>query len=101
MDDPDIADMPLEDIRKWKLWDLTPTVLGYATKDSHSGTPIIMRSVLKFAIVAAWADPKNTAAVEFVKAARAKDPKRVQFLEEVLKDEMKAPTPTPATTPKK
>jgi hypothetical protein len=99
MDDPDIADMPIEDVRKWKLWDLTPTVLGYASKDSHSGTPIIMRSVLKFAIVAAWADPKNTAAVEFVYAARAKDPKRVQFLEEVLKDEMKAAAS--ATVPKK
>jgi hypothetical protein len=99
MDNPDIADMPIEDVRKWKLWDLTPIVLGYASKESHSGTPIIMRSVLKFAILAAWAEPANTAAVDFVKAARAKDPKRVQFLEEVLKDEMKPLTT--ATTPKK
>jgi hypothetical protein len=93
MDDADIADMPIEDMRKWKVWDSTPLILSYASKETHSGTPIIMRAVLKFAIVAAWADPKNKAAAEFVSAARAKDPKRVQFLEEVLKDEMKATAP--------
>lgn len=98
MNDPDIADMPIEDLRKWKQWDLTPVVLGFANKESHNGTPIIMRSILKFAIAASWADPKNTAAAEYVKAARAKDPKRVQFLEEVLKDEQK---PTPPPSPEK
>ena len=59
MDDPDIADMPIEDVRKWKLWDLTPTVLGYAKKESHSGTPITMRAILKFAIMASWADRRT------------------------------------------
>ncbi|MBA4188326.1 MAG: hypothetical protein C0467_10000 [Planctomycetaceae bacterium] len=100
MEDADIADMPIEDLRKWKLWDQTPAVLGLATKESHSGTPIIARAILKFAIAASWADPKNTAAIEYVNAARVKDPKRVQFLEEVLKDEQKPPTP-PAGSEKK
>jgi hypothetical protein len=100
MDDPDIADMPIEDVRKWKLWDLTPLVLGYAKKESHNTTPITMRAILKFAIMASWVDPKNTAAAEYVAAARKKDPKRVQFLEEVLKDELKVPTPmTAGATP--
>jgi hypothetical protein len=99
MDDADIADMPIEDVRKWKRWELTPTILGYAAKESHNGTPITMRAILKFAIMASWADPKNTAAAEYVADARKKDPKRVQFLEEVLKDELKPPTPpTPATS---
>jgi hypothetical protein len=100
VDDADIADMPIEDLRKWKQWDQTPFVLGYAAKDSHSGTPIIARSILKFAIAASWADPKNTAAADYVKAAREKDPKRVQFLEEVLKDEQRPPPP-PAGSEKK
>ncbi|MFO0824039.1 MAG: hypothetical protein U0792_13155 [Gemmataceae bacterium] len=95
MADPDIADMPMEDLRKWKQWQLTPVVLGYANKESHSGTPIIARAILKFAIAASWADPKNTAAAEYVKAARAKDPKRVEFLEEVVKDEQKPAPPPP------
>lgn len=91
IDDPDIADMPIEDLRKWKVWELTPLVLGYAAKDSHNGTPIIMRAILKYAIMASWADPKNAAAVEYVRAARAKNPKQVQFAEEILKDELNAP----------
>jgi hypothetical protein len=100
IDDPDIADMPIEDVRKWKLWDLTPLVLGYAKQESHNSTPIIMRAILKFAIMASWADPKNTAAANYVAEARKKDPKRVQFLEEVLKDELKSPPPaTSGTTP--
>lgn len=93
MDIPDVADMPMEDVRKWKVWGLTPVVLGYATKESHNTIPINNRAVLKFAIAAAGADPTNKAAAEFVAAARKKDPKRVQFLEELLKDEAK---PAPA-----
>jgi len=95
MENADIADMPIEDVRKWQVWDLTPVVLGYANKESHSGTPIVARAILKFAIAAAAADPKNTAAAGYVEQARKKDAKRVQFLEEVLKDETK-PAPAPA-----
>ncbi len=98
IDDPDIADMPIEDLRKWKVWELTPLVLGYAGKESHNGTPITMRAILKFAIVASWADAKNTAAAEYVKAARVKNAKQVQFAEEILKDEVK---PAPASPEKK
>ena len=83
--------MPIEDLRKWKVWELTPTVLGYAAKESHNTIPINNRAILKFAIAASWADPKNTAAAEFVKKARVKDAKRVEFLEELLKDEVRPP----------
>lgn len=96
--DPDIADMPIEDLRKWKQWELTPLILGYAAKESHNGTPIVVRAITKFAIMASWADPKNEAAAAFVAEARKKDAKRVQFLEEVLKDEVKASAP--ASPPK-
>lgn len=93
MDQHDIADMPIEDLRKWKVWDLTPQILSYAAKESHNTIPINNRAILKFAIAASWSDPKNTAAAEFVKKAREKDAKRVEFLEELLKDEAKPPTP--------
>ena len=90
MEQPDIADMPIEDLRKWKVWDLTPLVLGYADKDTHNTIPIINRAILKFAIAASWADPKNTAAAEFVaEGPKKKDARRVEFLEELLKDEVK------------
>jgi hypothetical protein len=93
MDQPDIADMPIEDLRKWKVWELTPVVLGYASKATHNTIPINNRAILKFALAAATADPKNTAAINFVAEARKKDAKRVEFLEELLKDEVKPPVP--------
>jgi hypothetical protein len=96
MDQPDIADMPIEDLRKWKAWDLTPVVLSYAQKESHNTIPINNRAILKFAIAASWADPKNTAAANFVAEARKKDARRVEFLEELLKDEVKPPAPEKA-----
>jgi hypothetical protein len=89
VDNPTIADMPIEDLRKWKAWELTPLVLSYAKKESHSSIKIIYRAILKFAIAASTSDPKNKDAVEFVKAARARDAKQVEFLEELLKDELK------------
>lgn len=98
---PDIADMPIEDLRKWKQWQLTPLILSYADKPSHNTIPINMRAILKFAIAAAQADPKNAAAAAFVAQARQQDAKRVEFLEELLKDEERLlqPTPTPKDPP--
>ena len=74
-------------------------MLKYATLESHNTLPINNRSILKFAIAASWADPKNAAAVAFVKAARDKDAERVKLIEELLKDDMK-PLPKPPETPK-
>ncbi|MBX9622680.1 MAG: hypothetical protein K2X82_02590 [Gemmataceae bacterium] len=91
MDQADLADLPMEDLRKWKVWELTPAVLGYAGKESHVGTPIVRRAILKFALAAAAADPKNAAAVEYVAQARQKDPKQVKYMEELLQDEVRVP----------
>ena len=89
MENSDIADMPMEDLRKWKVWELTPLVLSYANRPSHNTIPIINRAILKFAIAAFFDDPKNTAAGEFIKTAREKDAKKVELLEDLLKDELK------------
>jgi hypothetical protein len=96
MEQADLADLPIEDLRKWQVWEVTPTVLGYAEKESHNTIPIVYRAILKFAIAATWADPKNEAAAEFVKKARAKDPKKVEFLEDIVRDEQRpAAAPNP------
>ncbi|MCS6864941.1 MAG: hypothetical protein RMJ56_06120 [Gemmataceae bacterium] len=86
---PDIADMPIDDLRKWKAWDMTDTVLKYAQVESHNKLPINRRAILKFALAASWEDPKNTAAVQFVAQARQNEPERVKLLEELLRDEMR------------
>jgi hypothetical protein len=93
----DLADLPIEDLRKWKQWNLTSDVLHWAGEESHNTIPIVNRAILKFALAASQDDPKQTAAKEFVDKARAKEPKKVEFLESLLKDEVK---PAPAA-PKK
>jgi len=92
---PDLADLPIEDLRKWKRWELTPKVLAYAQKESHSSIPIVARSLLKFALSASKEDPKNAQAADYVKVQREKNPRKVELLEDLLKEELKT-TPPPA-----
>lgn len=94
MANADIADMPMDDLRKWKAWEMTPAVLSYAAKESHNALPINRRAMLKFAVAASWADPKNKAAADHVEKARRDDPERVKLIEELLRDEMR-PAPAP------
>lgn len=101
MDQADLADLPIEDLRKWRTWELTPVVLGYAGRESHGGIPIVRRAILKFALAASQADPANAAAAEFVRAARQRDARQVEFLESLLRDEQRPAAPaTPAPAPK-
>ncbi|HEX4611205.1 MAG TPA: hypothetical protein VH092_23640 [Urbifossiella sp.] len=103
MDQADLADLPIEDLRKWRAWELTPVVLGYAARESHGGIPIVRRAILKFALAAVQADPKNKAAADFVQAARQRDARQVEFLETLLRDEARPaapPSPAPAAAPK-
>ncbi|MBN9523284.1 hypothetical protein J0H58_33020 [bacterium] len=93
MDQSDLADLPIEDLRKWRAWELTPVVLGYAARESHGGIPIVRRAILKFALAAQQADPANKAAAEFVQAARQRDARQVEFLETLLRDEARPATP--------
>ncbi len=100
MGHPDIADMPVDDLRKWKAWEMTNTVLNLSTLETHNTLPINRRAILKFAIAASWADSTNGAAAVFVEKARKDDPDRVKLIEDLLKDEMK-PAPKPPEPPKK
>jgi hypothetical protein len=81
----DICDMAIDDLRKWRNFDLTDTIFGFAEKESHSAI-IVKRSILKYALVAA-AEAKNEKAVAYVTKAREANPKRVAQAEELLKDE--------------
>lgn len=96
MDQPDLADLPMEDLRKWKCWDQTEKVLAYTEKQSHNEIPIVARAMLKYALNAEKENPKNEKAAAYVKAQREKNPKKVEFLEDLLKDEIKPTPPPPA-----
>ncbi|MFM8272524.1 MAG: hypothetical protein ACKODX_09350 [Gemmata sp.] len=96
----DLADMPIDDLRKWKAWEMTGAVLRYADKESHNTLPINNRAILKFALAASWADPKNAPAAAHVERVRKENPERVKLVEELLRDEQKV-IPKPPEPPKK
>ncbi|HVK12830.1 MAG TPA: hypothetical protein VM597_29025, partial [Gemmataceae bacterium] len=64
----DMADMAVEDLRRWRWWDLTRHVVAQYDKPTHAA-PLVRNAILRYAITCPDAD-----AVAFVKAARAADP---------------------------
>jgi hypothetical protein len=84
LDQSDIADLAIEDLRKWKTTDVLGRVLSLNDKPSHN-IPIVKRAILRFALTCQDQAP----AAEFVKAERIKDAERVKDVEELLKLESK------------
>jgi hypothetical protein len=79
----DIADLAIEDLRKWGRWELCDQILDLQTKKSHD-VPIIRRAILRFALSC----PQGQAAA-FVDKMRKRDPDSVKDAEELLKLETK------------
>ena len=86
----DMADMAVEDLRRWQWWDLTRHVVAQHGKASH-GAPLVRNAILRYAISCPDAD-----AAAFVKAVRAADPVRVREIEEALEFER---SPAPKSKP--
>lgn len=80
----DMADMAVEDLRRWKWWDLTRQVLAQYNKPTHAA-PLVKNAILRYALCCPDAD-----AAAFVKAVRAADPEAVRELEEALEFERPA-----------
>jgi hypothetical protein len=76
--DGQIADLAIEDLREWKMWDLTTEVLGLYGKASHN-SPIAQRKVVRYALCCPQAE-----AQKFVAQVRQQDPELVRDLEEGL-----------------
>jgi hypothetical protein len=93
----DLADLPIEDLRKWGCWDQTEYVLSFADKPSHANVPIVKRAILRFALAA---PPGQAKAKAFVEKSRQQDPEKVKFVEQTLRDEQPQPAAAQqATTP--
>ncbi len=97
LDQDDIADLAIEDLRKWKRWEMTDKVIGLFDRKSFD-VPIIKRAILRFAL----ACPKeNTKAAEFVAKMRKLDSEWVKDVEELLQLELETKPVVPAAaTPK-
>jgi hypothetical protein len=79
----DIADMTIEDLRRWQYWDLTPQVLAQYGKESHNA-PIMRRTIARYALCC----PRPEAA-RFVADMRRQDPELVKDVQDQLEFEKK------------
>jgi hypothetical protein len=79
LDQSDVADLAIEDLRKWGRWEVADRVLGLYEQKSHD-VPIVRRAILRYAL--SCPGPKAAA---FVDGIRKKDPEMVKDVEELLK----------------
>jgi len=85
LDQSDIADLAIEDLRKWSCWETAPRIVALYDQKSHD-IRIIHRSILRYCL--SCPDP---AALDLVKRLRAKDLQMVKDAEELLKLETDSP----------
>jgi hypothetical protein len=79
MTQPDLADLAIEDLRRWGYFDATPEVLALFDKPTHAGR-LVRRAIVQYALTA-----PGDAAKAFVTKLRTTDPKLVASAEELLK----------------
>lgn len=79
----DLADVAIEDLRRWKLWDVTDEVLALYGKKSHDA-PLMRRAIIRYALCC-----PNPRAAEFVAQRRRDDTDAVRDVEEALESEKK------------
>jgi hypothetical protein len=75
----DVADLAIEDLRRWEIWDLTPSVLAQFGKKSHEA-PIVKRCIVRYGLSC----PRPEAR-EFIARLRKQDAELVQEVEESLR----------------
>jgi hypothetical protein len=81
----DIADIAIEDLRKWQKWDETEFVLSLAKLDTHTD-PLVKRAILRFCLHAERTGSKP--AGEYVEAVRKAKPQLVKDAEALLESEL-------------
>ena len=76
-----MADLAVEDLRRWGLWELTPKVLAQYGKPTHS-SPIVRRSIVRYALCC-----PNPEARRFVETTRQQQRELVEDVEDSLQFE--------------
>jgi hypothetical protein len=79
LDQGDISDLVIEDLRKWGRWELCDRIIDLYGKKSHD-IPIIRRSIMRYALSC-----PQSRAKEFVNELRKTEPETIKDAEELLK----------------
>jgi hypothetical protein len=87
LDHPDIADLAIEDMRRWKVWDQTKRILGLKDRAAYD-LPVMRRSILRFMLSSPLGEAKK-----YVEEVRKQDEELVISAEEVLRVEQALPPP--------
>ena len=78
----EMADLAVEDLRRWQIWDLTGEVLGLFGKKGYDA-PLMNRAIVRYALCC-----KNSpSATDFLKQRRATDAEMVKEVEDGLQYE--------------
>jgi len=80
LDQGDIADLPIEDLRKWERWETAEKVLALKDKETHKA-PIVQRALIRYALSC----PTKPVATKYLTEMREKNGKMVQETETGLK----------------
>jgi hypothetical protein len=82
----DLADLAIEDLRKWSYWKAADRVIGVLAKKSHDSV-IMRRAVMRYALQC----PDNEAAKKYVADQRKRDAQWVSEVESLLAAESTPP----------
>jgi hypothetical protein len=75
----ELADLAVEDLRRWQWWELTPTVLAQYGKPTHDA-PLVQRAILRYA----FSCPRDEAK-KFLEGVKAKQPELYNDVAESLR----------------
>ncbi|HEY7308027.1 MAG TPA: hypothetical protein VH643_01570 [Gemmataceae bacterium] len=95
LEQSDIADLAVDDLRKRDCWDMTERVLALQKTKTYE-IPIVRRAILRFALSCKDHEKdasKKAAAAAYVEEQRKKDAQAVADAEELLKLEQTPPAP--------
>ena len=79
----DLADLVIEDMRRWQDWDLTPSVLALFGKKGFDA-PIMRRAIVRYALSCPRDEAKR-----LIADLKTKDPQLIDEIQETLDFEKK------------
>jgi hypothetical protein len=78
----DLADLAIEDLRRFGIWNLTPDILALYGRKGYD-SPLLKRAIVRYALVC----PATDLTKKFLDQRRQEDPEMVKEVEEGLKFE--------------
>ena len=74
----DLADIAIQDLRKWKRWDHTKLILSCYDRKSHQ-SPIVKNSIIRYALACPMPEART-----LIERIRRQDPELIRYHEEVM-----------------